>query len=392
MATDQDSEATTFSRAKVVSFQIPGFVQRSGEAACIDAANVVHAHGYAWKLCVYPNSSIRHNGLLDAPDPSVAVFLEMVTYTLVESKIVAKFQLISRIPGTNSTSHGEEKIFSFSSATSSCRVVEFTSREQIGCYVEDGTMQISVRIQIEDQGLALWRPTKPTLQSIKELSIKSCPIQVFASGKGYFVPEALLAQRAPMLLNLATGKKKHGESHEAVALDDVSESFFEYLLHYIYTGDVCDKVNGLDQLMDLLKLANRVACIGLKFEIEAVLIEQKYLDSTNAARLLLFAEAHCCALLLEHAIKTINLKFEAVVETAEWKQIEESPSLLLKLLKNANFAPQNNGILTPENMDVSRLRKELHAVGKDVDGTHETLVRRWKEVRTQQSVVLGNNL
>lgn len=99
-------------------------------------------------------------------------------------------------------------------------------------------------------------------------------------------------------------------------------------------------------------------------------------DKQNAVELLLFADAHSCALLREAAGEFCVTHREAITESAAWQQLKQSTDLLAELVVGMPTQFSNSDYDT---MRVSTLRQKLEDKGLEVDGTRETLVRRLKD-------------
>ena len=129
--------------------------------------------------------------------------------------------------------------------------------------------------------------------------------------------------------------------------------------------------------MDLLKLANRFEYSDLKLFLEASLVESDLVTYKNAADMLVFADSHSCALLKEVAMNVVVTRHQWVRQTAGWKALKESSSLLDQVLAIMSRGVFDNDEETM--IGVSALRKRLADRGLDPDGTREMLVKRWKQ-------------
>mmetsp|Transcript_20645 Transcript_20645/g.24831 ORF Transcript_20645/g.24831 Transcript_20645/m.24831 type:complete len:103 (+) Transcript_20645:2289-2597(+) len=97
--------------------------------------------------------------------------------------------------------------------------------------------------------------------------------------------------------------------------------------------------------------------------------------------MLLFVDAHCCAVLREKALDVFRTNSNAVMASSGWTAVENSNELLqelMKVLTSQNDKRQDSSNLL-EHMRVGKLRETLHEQGLDVDGTREMLVARLKE-------------
>lgn len=113
----------------------------------------------------------------------------------------------------------------------------------------------------------------------------------------------------------------------------------------------------------------------MKLIVEAEIVKAG-IEAENAAKLLLFADAHSCALLREVALEFCLSHPKAIKESKGWEQLRESPDLLAELLGSS---PTQFSKWDYDTMRVASLRQKLDARGLEVDGTRETLIRRLTE-------------
>ena len=119
-------------------------------------------------------------------------------------------------------------------------------------------------------------------------------------GRQVSAHKAVLRLRAPALLELASTNRNEPSEISEVC----SAKIFEDIVDYAYTGNEPCGYDDLEATLLLLVGADKVACTDLKMDLEANVVE-KFLDETNAIRLLVFAESHTCALLTEAATELI---------------------------------------------------------------------------------------
>jgi hypothetical protein len=125
-----------------------------------------------------------------------------------------------------------------------------------------------------------------------------------------------------------------------------------------------------------LEVADRFGCSGLKLLAESEIVKAG-VNVKNAAELLLFADAHCCALLREAAFNVCVANAANLKCSAGWTQLKESPELLAELFVAATASPTSESDL--DMMKVATLRQKLEEKNLDVDGTREMLIQRLKD-------------
>ena len=165
-----------------------------------------------------------------------------------------------------------------------------------------------------------------------------------------------------------------------IELPNVDEFSFETMMTFIYTGNE-PKLDDMDSAKSILLLADRFGCTELKLFSKSTLVG-KFLVPSAAANLMLLAEAHSCALLKEASMDVYVSCPTEVVNSDDWTLVEESPKLLVELVRYMGIGFHQRSTrtdITNDSMGVSSLRVWLEDRGLDLDGTRETLVERWKE-------------
>jgi BTB/POZ domain len=165
-----------------------------------------------------------------------------------------------------------------------------------------------------------------------------------------------------------------------IELPDVDPLVFENLLAYCYDGCLPHPISRFDTVKSLLIAADRFECTSLKLYAEHYAAEQ-ILGWTNAADFLLFADSISCAYLKEAALDEIAFMPEAVFQSDGWTRVMQSERLVMEVIRaryccEPNVADRKKR--RAEFMSVDTLRYHLAAKGLDVDGSRETLVKRFK--------------
>ena len=122
---------------------------------------------------------------------------------------------------------------------------------------------------------------------------------------------------------------------------------------------------------------NQFEYIELKQNLEADLIEAKFITAENAADTLVVADSLSCALLREAAMKVVVENIAKIRETRGWMLLEESNALLMEVLEQSKEDKTVDGGDKPDTC-VAGLRKRLADRGLDTDGTKQMLVKRLK--------------
>jgi hypothetical protein len=114
----------------------------------------------------------------------------------------------------------------------------------------------------------------------------------------------------------------------------------------------------------------------LKLIAKAEIVKAGF-DAETAAELLVFADAHSCALPQEAALEFCLANPVAILDSEGWDQLKESPTFLAELFRGAS--PTKFSETNYETMRVATLREKLDEEDLEVDGTRETLIRHLKE-------------
>ena len=200
-----------------------------------------------------------------------------------------------------------------------------------------------------------------------------------------------------------------------VDLPGIDCETFETMLEYVYTVKR-PLIEDVQTARKLLVAADRLCLTELKLYVESILAD-KFVDETNAAELLLFADSYSCALLKETTMDVCVSDPNVVMKTPGWALIEESDTILTEVFEhthtgcrnyfhnnndddnnrddeNNNNNNNNNGEDNKEDactkdsddsmdldqLDVFSLRERLDEADLDVDGSRETLIGRLEDL------------
>ena len=269
----------------------------------------IRAHGALWSLRVYPR------GCKDSKENFVSLDIcrerEDAGFDVQpppQPIVVRTEVLVQCSPKWTRQAWMDQKSAAFPNERYSvgCKMGwdNFVSRE---CLLKfglcNGSWVLTVKIQALLDSNPIWRLPKPSFPSfmaqLKESS-EDFDVSFVVEGRQVYAHKAVLRLRAPALLELASTNR-----NEPSEISDVcSAEIFEDIIDYAYTGNEPCGYDDLEATLLLLVGADKVACTDLKMGMEANVVE-KFLDETNAIRLLLFAESHTCALLTEAATELI---------------------------------------------------------------------------------------
>jgi speckle-type POZ protein len=164
----------------------------------------------------------------------------------------------------------------------------------------DGNLTIDVDMQVHrDESLAFRPKTTLPLDMIQflESANQSGDVKLQVGTVKFSAHLHLLKTRAPELAALANGYP----SDTLIPIQGIKPSTFRSLLHFVYADDVPKPEDFQKEARELLDVADRFGCKGLKLLAEAELVESGITVDT-AADLIILGDAKNCALLKEAAM------------------------------------------------------------------------------------------
>jgi len=410
------------------------------------SSNVLKAHGYDWKLQVYP----RGDGRSSTQDEYVSCYLHYIAPSPSLSLSKTKQSQSSSPPRPSPTVKVMYRVGSLKTDTQLCTFVveegkrstswgleNFVKRKRIiQRYLEDDevdggdgkSLTIEVDIRIAVDRTRIWYPPvlrkESTLaelyRSTNETGDSTFRVAVTASAdnfsaalplkyKHFKAHKMILALRAKILYELISDAEEHDNDYSYAEANDntvvevpeyVGSDTFEVMLEYIYTVSL-PNITTAEDGMRMLVAADRLHMTQLKLYVESVLAD-KFLDESNFATLFVFGDAYSCALLKETAMDLYRDGNSAITpgttDPSGWNLVKESDRFVSELFnhnkyrKNILTEEENRSLLRKNNLDpdenrydladVFDLRERLQERGMDVDGTRETLIERLRKLDT----------
>ena len=357
------------SHVETMRFEIHNFANLEHKKGMCFETPSIRAHGVSWNLALYPR------GTNIGPADKVGIFLGRARDDEVTTPVEAQVEM--------SINDFKVKLlpYTFYTRCFGWGINNVTSREDLlSNGLDRGTCVVTVKLQVMVDTPPLWRPPKPsfpTLMQHMKNSSKYSDVSFLVDGHTFHAHKAVLDCRAPALLELANAN--NGGPTE---IPHLCSEMFQTIIDFVYTGDIPGACADLETALSLLEASDRFECTDLKLELEVQIVEN-FLDKSNAAKLHLFADSHTCALLTEASTELIQRHGAELMNSPDWKLVEESAEVVSKLLRLLLHGAAHTTESQFDQMDVSSLRKRLASEGIDVDGTHETLVRRCKKLREE---------
>ena len=369
-----------------------------------------HCHGHRWRIVVDPGGS----DLSDTEQVYISVYLHCDSVKKSTRKVKALFLLNS--PSENVEEDTNEGVFTFrkDEKDEEGRVADVTSNNVYHDFVlrrdvldpsknilVDGNLTIDASIQVELQPNERPKGTPRNLHQkasddmIKLLEAADAEttdvhfeVQKKKRGKKTTIHahRLIIAARAPLLGALLEG----GDSTNpcVVPIQNTDPDLFRDVLRFIYGGEIPDRDKLKEYGQDLINIANRFGCTGLKHAAEAELAYSA-IEIGNCAELILFADAKNCALLKECAVEFFVANATAVMKSEGFAKLKESAETMQELME-AGFGSKKRAASDDDpresaykRMRVGALRQKLDDKGLDPDGSREVLISRLKGFDTK---------
>jgi len=259
---------------------------------------------------------------------------------------------------------------------------------------EDGTLIIEIDMQIavdkENDDDDVWYPklnipndmlTQLYHSSSDDDTNNTADVVFVVDGQEFPAHKNILSIRARTIFELM---KDNNNNKEVVPIPNMESDVFEAVLKFVYCVEK-PKIEDEATATKFLLAANRLGIVDLKMFVESTIVE-KILDTSNAAEMLILSDSHSCPLLKEATMKLYeNNNASTIMESEGWSKIEESPRLLVEILRfvcnvKQQTQQQSSSTTTIEtNLDVTSLRERLLDANLDIDGSQEMLMERLKD-------------
>ena len=179
---------------------------------------------------------------------------------------------------------------------------------------------------------------------------------------------------------------KDYENNVPVLLHGINGNVFKSYLDYVYTVKAPD-IEDKDTAMQILGVEECFGCGELKLYVESVLVD-KFLEVSNAAKMILVADEYSLPLLKEAAMNLYKTESNAEKKSKSWTTVEESHRLLRELLDHLSVQYLSSSTSKVGNeyssnhvyqLDMASLRFQLQDANLRVDGSRAILIKRLKE-------------
>eukprot|EP00542_Grammatophora_oceanica_P008782 CAMPEP_0194066032 /NCGR_PEP_ID=MMETSP0009_2-20130614/85802_1 /TAXON_ID=210454 /ORGANISM="Grammatophora oceanica, Strain CCMP 410" /LENGTH=545 /DNA_ID=CAMNT_0038718947 /DNA_START=74 /DNA_END=1711 /DNA_ORIENTATION=- len=364
----------TLSEEHTIRFDIHQFESLPSRRGQRTQSSSIACHGSSWSLRVYPGGCMSS----DEGAIYVGLFLQNNVITESEGEVTAKYRIRAGPEVLGPTVSVFTKASNYWGYENYLLRSDFLNPSER--FLVDGTLTVEVDLQVYQETPQTWVPTMSSAQTPNDTMRRlfaspkwtDIVFRVGAAQKKFQAHRSILSITAPTLCRLS--EEAAPESEGEIEIPDMQPAVFRSLLRFMYLGELPDTALLREQGQHLLEAADRFECKDFKLRLEAAIVESSVLlNKKNAAKWLLFADSHWCALLKEASIDIITKDSGATcIESDGWKLLKKSPVLLSEIMEaqHRRKRPRSSGDDDDdiESMSVSKLRSKLEGKGLDVDG------------------------
>ncbi|KAL9186148.1 hypothetical protein ACHAXT_005386 [Thalassiosira profunda] len=248
--------------------------------------------------------------------------------------------------------------------------------------LQDGSLIVEMTVQDFIEASEFSIPRIPEVKQMAKLleSGEHADVEFKVGDSSFPAHKLILNMHAPVLASFF-----ENSGGTPVEIKNVQPEVFCCALKHIYgCGDPdCDFL--LEHSDEIIDFADRHALIELKLVAEAEKVASLTVDTSNVVEQLLFANQKNCALLKEYAARVLIERYDEVVVTDSFANLED-PKLLKELLLVVRPLREEAPTDREENLkwqyskrSVNYLLRQLVRKGLNADGTKDILASRLAE-------------
>ena len=347
--------------------------------------------GHQWELRVYPG------GAGGAEEGKVSAYIrhlseEKITVD-IDINVIDKFG--KQIAATNMTTNefsgkqgrGWKNFFFLSDILD----------ESQNILDSHGTLTVVVYIEDEEESTTVFVPKNPFSNILEEMfndeDTADICFEVSNAGEKeddsnkrvktttpFYAHRLILKKSAPMLAAICESNDSGGGVTASV--NDIRPEIFCHLLSYVY-GMTIPEEEIKTHAKDIIAAADKYSIVNLKLEAEAAYVQTTNFSVDNAMDNLLYADSMNLALLKE---AVMDFLAENDSEAAAQISFTDFPGhvvkdLLIAFSKSKKKVAGNGTKVDGDELDtlcVTALRRKLHKMGKEVDGSREAMIETIK--------------
>ena len=211
-----------------------------------------------------------------------------------------------------------------------------------------------------------------------DVTVKEEEEEKLKSSESFHAHRLILRQCAPMLADLLEGE-------DSATITNVKPDIFRHLLYYVYGGRV--PIKDLEaNAKEIIDAADKYAIVNLKLEAEAAYVGVTKITIDNAIDNLLYADGKNCALLKEKVLNFLAanpIKVSEMISSLDTEfLVHVMKDLLIAFGRSNEDASSETCVDELSRLSVSALRRRLHNLGLEVDGSREAMIECIKKSRS----------
>ena len=375
---------------KYFQFHIHDFANLSTTKSHCIVSPKFTCNGHQWELWVYPG------GVNQAEEGQVSFFLSNLSNETITTRYVIK--VVDKFGNKKKESLSANK-HDFTADSKSWGWPNFVSRSVIldeSQNILDSNGTLTVVVSMEEEPTDAFVPNNPFIKMMQEMfndhNTADICFEVSNSSEGkretrntkssisFYAHRLIIQKCAPILAALCGSNDSDGVVTAQV--NDINPETFSHLLSYVYGRTIPEdelKANA----KDIIDAADKYSIINLKLAAEAAYVESTNISVDNAMDNLLYADSMNLALLKE---AVMDFLAENDSEAAAHISFTDFPTHVVKDLLIAVGKSKKKVAGNGRNVDgdelttlsVSALRRKLHKMGLEVDGSREAMIESIK--------------
>ena len=345
-------------------------------------------NGHQWELKIYPG------GFHQAPIGKVSFYLHHVSEgeikTSFDVKLIDKFGKVKVISSTKHEFTADSKTWGWHNFANRSGILH----ESQNILDDNGTLTVVVSMEEKGEPKAAFVPNNPFVNMmqgmINDENTADICFEVGNSSEGkrvtrntkrvktttsFYAHRFIIENCAPMLAAICGSNDSGGVVTASV--NDIKPEIFRHLLSYVYGGSVPEE-ELKTYAKGIIAAADKYSIVNLKLEAEAAYVQSADISLDNSMDHLLYADSMNLALLKE---AVMNFLAANPYEAAERLSFTECPEVMKDLLIAVGRNKDANGTNVDEltTLSVSALRRKLHEMGLEVDGSREAMIESIKK-------------
>jgi hypothetical protein len=385
---EESSSGGSGEERKYFQFHFHDFANLSTTRSDFVASPEFSCNGHQWELWVYPGGDYQ------ATEGKVSAYLKHLSgeaiATSFDVKLIDKFGNKKKSLSTkHEFSASNINIWGWKNFISLSVILDESQN------ILDSNGTLTIVVSIEEEQTTVYVPKNPFANMMQKIFNDEATADVCfevsnadqKKGKRetrktktttpFYAHRLILENCAPMLAAICGSND--GGGIVTASVNDIKPDIFLHLLSYVYGGSVPEE-ELKTHAKDIIDAANKYSIVNLKLTAEAAYVESTDINMENAMDNLLYADSKNCELLKE---AVMNFFAENHFEAAANIYFTDCPGhvmsdLLVAFGRNSKKGKSGANVDELDTLCVSALRRKLHKMGLDVDGSREAMIESIK--------------